>query len=445
MRSFLWVGAVLALAGCAVPQQQGQGVSGPAGMSLEKVAFDQLPGWSADHVARALPAFRAGCAEMKSPAGASGSLGGAGEAAAKGGQPAQWQAACDAAAGVPAGDEAAARQFFEQFFQPYAVAENGSAEGLFTGYYEPEVHGSRTPEHGYPVPLYRLPPDLVTVDLSLFPGALAKGTLSGPVQAGQLIPAPPAPDPAPVSRGIARLPVPQVTVDLSLFPEAAKTNHVIGRVRDGKLVPYYDRAAIMEGALAHKRLELLWVDNAIDAFFLEVQGAGRVVLPDHHVVRVAYAGQNGLPYKAIGRVLADRGAMTLDQVTMQSIRAWMEAHPGEATEVMNQNPSYVFFREVDGVGPDQGPPGAMGGLALTPGRSIAVDRGYLPLGAPVWVDTTDPVDGAPLQRLMLAQDLGGAIRGAVRADIFFGWGPEAEARAGRMRQKGRQYVLLPKA
>jgi membrane-bound lytic murein transglycosylase A len=413
-------------------------------MTLQPVAFDQLPGWTTDHVALALAPFRAGCTEMQDPAVAAGKLGGTGDAAAKGGQVANWQAACAAAASVPQGDEAAARHFFETNFQPYAVAENGSTTGLFTGYYEPEVRGARSPGPGFSVPLYRRPADLVMVDLAQFPDVPPDGTFSGPVQAGQLVPPPPAPDPAPVSRGIARIPVPQVQVDLKLFPDAAKTHHIVGRVLDGRLVPYYDRAEIVGGALARKRLELLWVSSPIDAFFLEVQGAGRVVLPDRHVVRVAYAGQNGRPYTAIGRVLADQGQIPLEQVTMQSIRSWMEAHPDQADGVMNRNESYVFFRELDGMRPEQGPPGAMGGLALTPNRSIAVDRGFIPLGAPVWLDTTDPVDGAKWQHLTVAQDIGGAIRGAVRADIFFGWGHDAEERAGRMRQNGREYVLLPK-
>ncbi len=444
VKPFVLAGLLLALAGCEVPPPSGPAATGPEGMTLQPVAFAQLPGWNTDHVAQALAPFQAGCAEMRDPAVAATKLGGAGEAAAKGGDVASWAAVCAAAAAVPQGDEAAARSFFETNFQPYAVAENGNDTGLFTGYYEPEVRGARSPGAGFSVPLYRKPADLVMVDLAQFPDALTSGTLSGPVQAGQLVPVPATPEPAPVIRGIARLPVPQVQADLQLFPDAAKTHHLVGRVQDGRLVPYYSRAEIADGALARKRLELLWVASPIDAFFLEVQGAGRVVLPDHRVVRVAFAGQNGRPYTAIGRVLADMGQIPLEQVTMQSIRAWIEAHPDQANSVMNRNESYVFFRELDGVRPEQGPPGAMGGLALTPNRSIAVDRGYLPLGAPVWVDTTDPVDGSKWQHLTVAQDLGGAIRGAVRADIFFGWGHDAEERAGRMRQTGRDYVLLPK-
>ena len=180
----------------------------------------------------------------------------------------------------------------------------------------------------------------------------------------------------------------------------------------------------------------------MDAFFLEIQGSGRVDLPGGKVIRVSYAGQNGRPYVPIGRVLADRGQIPLDQVSLQSIRAWLDAHPDQAAAMMDQNPSYVFFREIDDLRPDQGPPGALG-VALTPGRSAAVDRTYIPLGAPLFVATTDPVTGAKLQRLLVAQDLGGAIRGPVRADIFFGWGKEAEDRAGRMRQPGTSYLLLP--
>jgi membrane-bound lytic murein transglycosylase A len=168
-----------------------------------------------------------------------------------------------------------------------------------------------------------------------------------------------------------------------------------------------------------------------------------VDLPDGHVVRVTYAGQNGRGYVPIGRVLADRGEIPLDQVSLGTIRDWLERHPDQAQAVMNQNPSYVFFREIDTLRPDEGPPGALG-VPLSPGRSLAVDRAFIPLGAPMFIDTIDPVTGEKLQRLMLAQDLGGAIKGPARADIFFGWGRAAEERAGRMRAEGRSFLLLPK-
>jgi membrane-bound lytic murein transglycosylase A len=213
---------------------------------------------------------------------------------------------------------------------------------------------------------------------------------------------------------------------------------------DGPSRAYFTRAQIERGALAHRHLELLWLADPIDVFFLHIQGAGRVRLPDGQVIRVTYAGKNGRPYVPIGRVLVDRGEMTLDQVSMQSIRAWLVAHPDQAGALMDQNPSYVFFREIHGVAADEGAPGSLG-APLTPRRSLAVDKAYVPLGAPVWIDTRDTLDGKPIRRLMFAQDLGGAIRGPVRADIFFGWGPDADAHAGKMRGQGMEFVLLPKA
>jgi membrane-bound lytic murein transglycosylase A len=366
------------LAGCAQPGAHKDEVtaswsvpSGP-GPALTPVTFQQVPGWTADRASQALPPFLDGCTHME--ANPQQSLGGQGEAASRGSSPAQWQAACAAARAVPPGDDEAARRFFEAYFQPYGLSTDGSAQGLFTGYYEPEIEGSRSPGGRYIYPIYRRPPDL---------GA----------------------------------------------PSHAR--------------PFFTRAEIDDGALSRKRLELLWLADPIDAFFLHIQGSGRIRLPDGKVVRVSFDGQNGQSYVPIGRVLVDRGEMTLDQVSVQTIRAWLVAHPDQAKEVMEQNPSYVFFRELNGVASDDGPPGALG-VMLSPGRSVAVDKGYIPLGAPVWVDTKDPLNGGKLQRLMLAHDLGGAIRGPVRTDIFFGWGPEAEQRAGVMRQPGTEILFLPR-
>ncbi|MCC6718624.1 MAG: MltA domain-containing protein [Acetobacteraceae bacterium] len=210
----------------------------------------------------------------------------------------------------------------------------------------------------------------------------------------------------------------------------------------GRVLP--SRAQIERGALARRGLEMLWVADPVDAFFLHIQGSGRARLPNGEVIRLTYDGQNGQTYVPIGRVLVDRGEMALEDVSMQSIRAWLVAHPREAKGVMDQNPSYIFFREVRDAAPDAGPPGAMG-VPLTPLRSVAVDRVHIPLGTPVWLDTNDALTPTtPFRRLMMAQDVGGAIRGPLRADIFFGWGPDAEARAGKMRQPGSVYVLLPR-
>ena len=386
----LAMAGVVTLAACV--QQPPTTTEGGVVMTLTPVGFDRLPGWRDEHPAQAVPAFLAGCAAMaRSP---DSNLGGTGEAANRGGLPAQWREACDAARTLPPGDEAA-RGFFEAYFQPWSIAGNGNPNGLFTGYYEPEVPGARSPGGAYRSPLLGRPTDMVQADLGEF---------------------------APELKG----------------------RRLVGRLERGQLVPYWDRAAIEAGALDRQRLGILWLADPIDAFVLQIQGSGRVRLADGRVVRVSYAGQNGRPYVPIGRVLADRGQIPLDQVSMQSIRAWLNAHPAEAAEVMNQNPSYVFFREVIGVRPEDGPPGSLG-AALTPGRTVAVDRAYIPLGAPLWLDTTDPLTGSRLQRLMMAQDIGGAIKGPVRADVFWGWGPEAEARAGKMRQPGAEYVLLPRA
>ena len=340
------------------------------GPALTPVGFDQLPGWNADNISDAIPAFIAGCAAMASAPAQT--LGGQGEAAARGGSVADWQPACDAARATAPGD-APARAFFEANFQAFGASADGSASGLFTGYYEPEVAGSRRPDAEYRYPIFRRPPDL----------------------------------------------------------------------RPGASKPYFSRSEIEDGALSRKHLELLWLRDPIDVFFLHVQGAGRVRLPDGRVLRVTYDGQNGQPYVPIGRVLVDRGQMTLDQVSMQSIRAWLVAHPDQARNVMDQNPSFIFFREATGIAADEGAPGSLG-APLSPGRSIAVDKTYIPLGTPVWLNTRDAMNGSAFQHMMVAQDLGGAIRGPVRADIFFGWGADAENRAGLMRQRGTEFLLLPK-
>ncbi len=389
------------LAGCVPPQ-----ASGPAGtiaaehtLHLTPTPFDKVPGWQDDRLSEALAAFLTNCRALAAMP-AEQQLGGQGEAQAQGGAVALWRPACDAARTVPTGDDVAARAFFEANFVANAVTDVGAgssadrAQGLFTGYFDPEVAGSRSPGGKYKVPLLGRPGDLVQVDLGDFLDDL-------------------------------------------------KGRAVVGRVQDNHLIPYYDRQQIEGGVLARRRLELLWLADPIDAYFLQVQGSGRVDLPDGKVVRVTYAGQNGRRSVLIGKVLLDRGDIPRDQISMQSIRAWLEAHPDQIDPVLDQNPSYVFFREADDLRPDQGPPGALG-VPLTPGRSVAVDRTFLPLGAPVFVDTTDPVTNQPWRRLAIAQDVGGAIRGPVRTDIFFGWGRDAEDRAGRMRKPGREYLLLPK-
>ncbi len=265
---------------------------------------------------------------------------------------------------------------------------------MFTGYYEPLLDGSRQRSERFDVPLYRKPDDIIEIDLERFHDRFEGQTISG-----------------------------RLTAD--------------------SFEPYYERAEIAAGALTGRGLEVVWVDDAVEAFFLHIQGSGRVRLAEGGEMRVGYAGQNGRPYYAIGRELVARGEMTLEQVSLQSIRAWLAAHPSEAHAVMAVNPSYIFFRQLDG----EGPIGSLG-VPLTPRRSLAVDAAHLPLGAPLWLDATAPrADGsgdAPLRRLMVAQDTGGAIRGAVRGDVFWGHGAAAEAIAGRMKHPGRLWILLPR-
>ena len=215
--------------------------------------------------------------------------------------------------------------------------------------------------------------------------------------------------------------------------------------RTASSCPYADRAAIDAGALAGRELELLWVDDPVDRFFLEIQGSGQVRLPDGETVRVGYADQNGRPYRAIGKDLIESGAIPREQMSMQAIRAWLEANPKQAPAMMAKNPSYVFFTELTELAAASGPLGAQG-VPLTPGRSLAVDRKFLPLGAPIWVDTVapEPRGRAPVARLLVAQDTGGAIRGPVRGDVFWGAGPQAEHLAGHMKSPGRLFILLPR-
>ncbi|HYB11112.1 MAG TPA: MltA domain-containing protein, partial [Alphaproteobacteria bacterium] len=278
----------------------------------------------------------------------------------------------------------------EKWLKPFRAGNNGSADGLFTGYYEPELQGSRQAGGRFTVPLYGRPDDLVTVDLGEFDDSL-------------------------------------------------KGKHVAGHVSGGALKPYATRAEIEAGAIAGKARELFWVDDPVELFFLQIQGSGRVILEDGTVVRVGYVAQNGRSYRSIGKILVDRGDMPLEAVNLQSLKEWLRAHPSEAKSLMDQNASYVFFREMSG----DGPKGAEG-VALTPGRSLAVDPKFVSYGVPIWLDIESPKKGERIQRLVVAQDTGGAIKGPVRGDLFWGFGSEAEAMAGVMRSQGSYYLFLPR-
>lgn len=307
-----------------------------------------------------------------------------------------WKESCTVARDVEGRSEKAVRVFFEAFFVPHQVFNpDGSDNGLVTGYYEPLLRGSRKRGGPYQTPLHRAPDDLLTVDMA------------------------------------------------GLYPEL-KNMRLRGRLVGNKIVPYFSRAEMAaSNTLSGK--ELLWVDDPVEAFFLQVQGSGRVRLIDsQETVRIAYADQNGHPYKSIGRYLVDKGEMTLDQASAQSIKAWFVANPARQQELLNANPSYVFFKEEKLGDANKGPKGALG-VPLTAQRSIAVDPQFIPLGVPVFLATSHPgKETQPLQRLMMAQDTGGAIRNAVRADYFWGFGSEAGEKAGKMKQRGAMWALLPK-
>jgi len=332
----------------------------PPRLTLAPGSYDQLLGWRDDAVAASLPALLRSCkAFLAKPDGAPLD---ALTKSADFGPVAQWRAPCAAAEAVPANDDPAARQLFETAFTPLLAGNNGESQGLFTGYFEITLRGSRRRGGAFQTPLYRRP------------------------------------------------------------AEPAR----------------YARAEIEDGALAGQGLELLWVDDPVDAFFLEIQGSGRVHLKEGGTTRIGYDGSNGKPYVAVGRLLVERGEMPKEQVTMASIRFWMAAHPREGAALRRDNPSVVFFREITG----DGPLGAER-VVLTAGRSLAVDRAFIPLGLPIWLEAQQRFAPDVMRRLVIAQDAGGAIKGPVRGDMFWGHGEAAASGAGAMNASGRYYLLVP--
>jgi len=304
------------------------------------LTFDDLDRWEEDDHQAALDVFRNTCGDLKG---------------------AEWGAVCSLAASNPK-----ARTFFELFFRPVLI-EDG-APGLFTGYFEPELNGSRNRTFRYRYPLYKKPPEL----------------------------------------------------------------------RDGQA--WYTRAAIeKQGVLASRGLEIVWVDDPVEVFFLQVQGSGRVQLEDGSTIRVGYGGSNGHSYSSVGEELVRRGVYQPHQVSAQVIQNWVKRNPIEGEALLQTNPSYVFFREIPDLAANLGPRGAMN-RSITPHRTVAADPAFVPLGAPVWLEKGG---AGSFRRLMVAQDTGSAIKGAQRADVFFGTGDEAGKRAGRLRDPGRMVVLMP--
>src|SRR4051812_3650517 len=299
---------------------------------------------------------------------------------------------CGTATTIAIGDEAGARRFFETTFTPYALVSTESGDtGTITGYYEPVLRGSRVRDAVNRFPIYGVTDDLVVVDLA------------------------------------------------SVVPET-RNFRLRGRVDGRRVVPYYTRAEIESRGETFKAPILGWTADPIELFFLQIQGSGQLELENGDRIRLAFADQNGHPYRSLGRYLVERGEMTLDQASMQGIKSWAAANPAKLQDALNVNASYVFFRESFD---SRGVVGALG-VPLAPQYSLAVDRRFIPLGAPVFLATTFPLSSEPLIRLAAAHDTGGAIRGVVRADFFWGTGADAGTLAGRMRQTGKMWLLWPR-
>ena len=329
-------------------------------LTLRPATFGELDGWSDDNVAAAIPAFLKSCKAFAARAddqpldpAASGDFGTVGE----------WRAVCEAAAKLP-GTDAAAKDFFTTGFVPLLAGSGGDSEGLFTGYFEIMLNGSRRQEGPFQTPIYRRPGD----------------------------------------------------------PTA------------------YSRSEIEAGALAGKRLELAWVDDPVGAYLLGVQGSGQIRLADGATLRVGYDGKNDRPYVTIGRLLVERGEIPLPQLTTDTLRSWIKSHGDAGTALMRENPSFVFFKEVGGDGPY-----GTEKVVLTPRRSLAVDHDFIPLGVPLWLDVKERFIAGATRRLVIAQDTGGAIKGPVRGDLFWGSGDAAGTAAGAMNALGHYYLLLPRA
>ena len=358
-----------------------------------QVRFRDLPGWERDDHLAAFQTFLKSCERVAARAQRTELEGGV-----KGPRPPPppLVAACAQAARL-AGEitsKETARQYFEKNFTPNAVVNKGQS-GLLTGYYEPMLQGSRTPDGPYQTPIYKRPPDLVNVVDDTRRGALKTGALT----------------------------------------------HV--RKTATGTEPYFTRAEIEAGALKDKGLELLYFTDPVDVFFMQIQGSGRVTLTDGTTIRIHYDGKNGHPYSSIGRYLTEKAILAADRISMAALAQWLRADPERGKQIMWQNTSYVFFREIkDDVG---APLGAMR-VPLTPGRSLAIDPAYHVLGTPIYLSVPKmkhPPDGAQFHRLMVGQDVGSAIRGAERGDIYFGSGDAAGKAAGSTKYPGRFFVLVP--
>lgn len=397
LRAVAQVMVLLSLAAC-VPRTT---TLGPADrpqepqLAFKASSFSSLDGWLQQSLLPAHAALQGSCRVILrrmpgDPMGGHGAYGAVSD----------WVDACRAVLEQQPRSEGEARALFETWFSPVQVFNGREERGLFTGYYEPELRGSRRPSARYRTPLHQRPSDLVEVDLGQFRSQL---------------------------RG----------------------ERLVGRVVAGRLVPFASRREIVERGPGSVAEALVFVDDPVAAFFLQIQGSGRVKLDSGETIRAAYDGQNGHPYTAVGRILVERGEIRPESLSMQSIRAWLDSNPEKADALMNENASYVFFKTLPIGDPSKGANGAQG-VPLTPEASLAVDLRFHPLGVPMWVEGRAPGDlktdqDVDLRRLFIAQDTGGAIRGPIRGDVYWGAGDRAESVAGRMAHRGKLFVLLPKA
>ena len=354
------------------------------------VSFHHLPGWERTNLQKSLLAFKSSCRAFirQNPD----QVVGTDELSL---QAKDWHPVCQAALQIKQSTSHSAKIFFQEWFSPVEFYKDKPKNGLFTGYYMPSIKGSYTRSTEFNVPIYEVPNDLITIDLGLF------------------------------------------------FPHL-KNQKIVGRLIDGKMVPYHTREQINKGALKGKARVLLWIHSPIDRLFLEIQGSGIIELDDGSRVFIGYNGQNGAPYTAIAGVLIKQGVMTKDSASMQAIKRYLEANPAQINPVINQNQSFIFFHKLN-------LEGALGsqGVPLTPGYSLAVDRRWIPMGTPLWLSTTRPDSknldrNKPVKRLMVAQDTGGAIKGKVRGDVYWGEGEKATLIAGHMKNPGHYWLLLPR-
>jgi len=350
-----------------------------------RLNFSDLEGWQSDNHGQALEAFQISCKRLMTYPD-NRDFGDFGTAI-------DWKPVCSAAGDT---DPASARHFFETNFAPLSFTQ--AKAGLFTGYYAPLYKGSRQKSEHYNAPLYTVPDDLQALNLGDF--------------------------------------------DLSL-----KGRSIVGEVIDNKFVPFKDRKQIDQGALAGKSLELVWLEKKAESFFMQIQGSGFIELENGEIMHLGYAQKNGRPYRAIGQFLIESGDIARQDMSLQAILGWMRQNPEKSDDLMWKNPSYVFFQQRS----SQRPVGSLG-VGLTPGRSLAIDRQHIPLGMPLWLETytetTSPTGDeilkqAHLNRLVIAQDTGGAIKGKIRGDVYWGIGAEAEIKAGTMKDRGGYYLLIP--